>query len=467
MRTLLFLAFLFILASCSIPNPETEQLNYALQKAGYNRSELEKVIEHYKGDSLKREAACFLIRNMVYHFGYNGRERVEDITSVSADYLINNIDLAFQIWPKPWNKTVSFEDFCRYILPYRAIYEPPHTLRKEFMETYVPLLDSLQIDDTFEANSILQKKLKQTVAYVNITSINYPTVEEIHLTGNAKCDGLAMYGVNVMRAAGIPATTEYTVWSRRDGEHYWCTFLNQDGKFYPFSPNDEGPDMLRRNLTNPFVTPAKVYRLEFAPLHPIQIKSTDNYRTFLKNPTLTAVTEQFLAPVADITTTCDFPASSAKGLVYLCTFNNNNWRPFALSERNGEECVFTNIVGDDIFIIAEYNERSGTQLHYLTYPFYMDKKGNITKIKADPLRKGTLFIASAKPGQQEVPRSINLWVPEKESFTILNTVIDSISGGLHINDIPQGALFKALISLPGQQPQDRIFIINNDTIKRY
>ena len=61
---------------------EESMLEYALSQAGDNRKELEYVIKYYEGDSLKREAARFLIRNMVYHFGYEKRERVSDITTL-------------------------------------------------------------------------------------------------------------------------------------------------------------------------------------------------------------------------------------------------------------------------------------------------------------------------------------------------------------------------------------------------
>lgn len=87
-----------------------------------------------------------------------------------------------------------------------------------------------------------------------------------------------------MRAAGIPTVAEHTIWTRRNGEHYWCAFLNEDGRFLPFAPEYEGPDSLIYNLTKPFLTPAKVYRYGFAPLHPVTTESTDEYRTFLKNP---------------------------------------------------------------------------------------------------------------------------------------------------------------------------------------
>lgn len=43
-----------------------------------------------------------------------------DIQEVSADYLIENIDLAFEAWQEiPEAKRASFSAFCYYILPYR------------------------------------------------------------------------------------------------------------------------------------------------------------------------------------------------------------------------------------------------------------------------------------------------------------------------------------------------------------
>lgn len=94
-KSITYLWLVVSLMSCVPSTPETEQLTYALQQAGNNREELEQVLQHYQGDSLKQEAACFLIRNMTYHFGYYQGEKAGDLTSISADYLITNIDLAF------------------------------------------------------------------------------------------------------------------------------------------------------------------------------------------------------------------------------------------------------------------------------------------------------------------------------------------------------------------------------------
>ena len=49
-----------VLLAC---HSEKSRLEEALEAAGGNRSELEQVLEHYRGDSLKSLAAQFLIEN--------------------------------------------------------------------------------------------------------------------------------------------------------------------------------------------------------------------------------------------------------------------------------------------------------------------------------------------------------------------------------------------------------------------
>ena len=60
MKKTIYLSLLLIFYSCN----QSSKLELVLQEAGENRAELEFVLEHYKGDSLKYKAACFLIENM-------------------------------------------------------------------------------------------------------------------------------------------------------------------------------------------------------------------------------------------------------------------------------------------------------------------------------------------------------------------------------------------------------------------
>ena len=60
MKPLLYTLFILFCCSCTAPS----RLETALRQSGSNRPELEKVLAHYEGDSLKYRAACFLIEHM-------------------------------------------------------------------------------------------------------------------------------------------------------------------------------------------------------------------------------------------------------------------------------------------------------------------------------------------------------------------------------------------------------------------
>jgi hypothetical protein len=58
--------------------------------------------------------------NPLKGFRYDNLPKTYDAHVITADYLIENIDLAFEEWEKrPWNKYFTFDDFCELILPYQ------------------------------------------------------------------------------------------------------------------------------------------------------------------------------------------------------------------------------------------------------------------------------------------------------------------------------------------------------------
>jgi hypothetical protein len=66
-----------------------------------------------------------------------------DIEHITAHFLINNIDLAFEAWQKrPCNKHVSFDVFCEEILPYRVGAEQLEYWRDKALASFADL-DSL------------------------------------------------------------------------------------------------------------------------------------------------------------------------------------------------------------------------------------------------------------------------------------------------------------------------------------
>lgn len=181
---LMLLGALFIPA-CS-DRPYSHELENALKSAGMNRIELDMVLNHYRDDSLKLAAAHYLIANMPYHGSWSGEilntyrkyyntfasegkrgidsllqhekvfsvedlSYISDIQNIDSHFIIAGIDHAFKMRTvQPWSKNVSFDDFCRYILPYRIDDEPLEDWRHATYDKYESLIDSLPNNALYE-----------------------------------------------------------------------------------------------------------------------------------------------------------------------------------------------------------------------------------------------------------------------------------------------------------------------------
>lgn len=298
---------LYALAGCCLLTCSCnldKELEQALRLAGENKAELKAVLNHYKNDSLKLKAACYLIKNMPYHYsreeyycslegekyrpdisvfknkeevkkhcdsllqcGYRKEQyKVFDIVAIDSAYLVNNIELAFSVWQKAWAKNIPFKDFCRYILPYRAQTEKISSLRQKMMDRFVPMLDSAQVTTPLEACVFLNNYLKNVIKYQETGLPFYPTIDETYRAGISQCDGICNLGAFIMRAAGIPVTVDQTIWTKMDLGHTWCAVWH-DGKFYSFGPGEDQPDVHARLLSEiQHKRPAKVYRSCFDPV---------------------------------------------------------------------------------------------------------------------------------------------------------------------------------------------------------
>ena len=237
-------------------------LAFALDNSGDNNQELKKVLQFYKSklsDSLKYKAAVFLIENMPYHYYrepigkydfafdsiekhpidnlndyredifknvldsmyYNSEQEqiklVYDLKTVDADYLIENIELAFKAWYRiPKEKRASFNDFCNFILPYRCSNEPlEHHSRQKLFNKYAWVYK--YIDKGVDLETIVDS-VKSSFNFNTFRNMGacYPVALSISQVEKSKlglCDDGVNYYVNVFRAIGIIAA--------KDGVEHW------------------------------------------------------------------------------------------------------------------------------------------------------------------------------------------------------------------------------------------------------
>lgn len=274
---------LLLLGSCRMPAP-TPGVEEALSKAGSNRDELFQVIQHYQDgkDSLKQKAALFLIENMtdkcyltgkaideyytfidsVYQIQqeeydipaiydeFKGKAEFseekptinQDVQTLSADYLIKNIEEAFAVWNRPWNQHLSFEEFCELILPYRVGTEIPETWRRLYRERFEPALQSDTILTARQACTAVNNELiKQTIHIAN-TSV-FPIDLRPSTLANIKfgqCSDYANLAIYAMRATGIPVAIEIIPhWGDGNNSHIFNVFYDNDKTSHDFSGSEQ------------------------------------------------------------------------------------------------------------------------------------------------------------------------------------------------------------------------------------
>ena len=484
--------------TCCLSKTDSMQ-TYTLHFSEEKRTELEKTLDHYQKKSEKLLTAQFLIENMPYHLSIDEyfldqnsnkyrpdlsiikenkiqqhfdslfskghkivREKRYDIETLDSAYLVNNIELAFSVWDKKWARNTSFEDFCKYILPYRVQAEKASNLRQYFRDRYLPLLEMADPKTPLEACLIINQELMRTIQYDTSGGLGlYPSIEETYRTKKGICDDLCILGIYIMRAVGIPVVMEQTTWVKGDRGHTWAAVLS-NGKFYPFCPCSDQPRKYEWMFSERRMRkPAKVYRTHFEPVRTFNVKEDDGYVTYLKSPLLEDVTTEYPNQTINITVTTDKKTEKRKSQVYLCAYNQQHWEPFAIGHRNGKNCSFENIVGDNVFIIAD--SPNGTNLRFITVPFHVSPTGSIHKIIPDKSQKRN-YTLKKLDGQREYSHTLQYWDTQSEQFVSLQQEQETDST-LTYNEIPRNALLR--FTIPIKCWDIRIFLIENDSVKTY
>jgi hypothetical protein len=271
-KILIILSILFCAVSCTHFSPEIEAV---LQQAGDNRGELEKVLTYYHrpADSLKLRAAEFLITNMPgkyseyydapwediatvshlltyfpdrknlpdnYHLGTPVVR--EDLHYITAEYLINNIEMAFRSWQAaPWGKQVTFDTFCEEILPYRIADEPLENWREQalasFSDVYLNLLDSADVT-AVQACSKVNDKLPSFIYSRHFPSMSY---RQLMASTRGRHEHQATLTAFVMRAMGIPVTWEVMLQPSLNNRCAWNVVSDSTGRHIPFVAVEQSP----------------------------------------------------------------------------------------------------------------------------------------------------------------------------------------------------------------------------------
>ncbi len=434
-----FVIIFITLNSCQFKMDK--ELTDALEFSGENKTELLKVLDHYKKppDSLKYKAAIFLIKNMQNHSTYCGEglktydlffesikplwrtdslnarqkrlktrviadslevlnaasnlELKHDAKFIKSAFLIENIDLAFEAWGTfPWSRTnVSFEEFCKHILPYKVYKEPVQSWRDTIMKRYRWILDSIKNPNSLREATILINKSVRESMFQSYPMLDLPmavSFKNLEKGKIGKCEHMVTFNIYLLRAMGIPARVDYVpLWGNGNIGHTWGSIQDENGRlfafdaiYYPKDTTDSSylgtfntiPESLLRNRKAP-----KIYRnsyeghYESALLNNIIEKGF--YPSQLQNVTRYDITTEYNSPSVNLN--IRFGNQFNQEIAYLCVYNQNEWKTISWGLNNSKELYeFKNMGSDIVYLPVSYTQHG---VKTISNPFLLTDKGTV------------------------------------------------------------------------------------------
>jgi len=448
MNNIIYLLCVISFFSCT---SDSDRIKESLKQAGDNQVELEKVIQYYSEhveDSLKLKSAIFLIEHMPFYGSFYGtrvdsvdqyfedirepkssvindksRETISlemlekysqqglshsyiyDNKKVSFKYLVNNIEMAFRAWDNAtWKDSVSFEQFCEYILPYRIRNEKLEYWRNSIYENYLQ-------DTSLYNSSRSMSNLYQRYAINGMRDIgphdfyqNYRyemNYDQMNLMTMGSCIENTCLNLYRLRALGFPATYDYvTNWGNRAVNLHAMIGDATKGKqtVHLFSNINEpidstnlvsnamrlhhdfkDDDLPKGLYVQHIKTVSKVWRYTWSVNEEIlgiyeNAPTQEIYRPLLK-VNITDVSNQYV-DVADIKIELSEKFSDYK-VVYLAVFDRSGWEPVAYGVPNkGGLVEFNNIGKHILYLPVVYDLNSCIPIGD---PFVVDDDGDIKK----------------------------------------------------------------------------------------
>lgn len=424
------LSVIMFCSSCMQIATYNNEIEQALCKAGKNRTELEHVLNHYKDDSLKHLAATYLIINMgdkytlehntrwedeatyLYRWNkinnndsalivYNVEKTIKkyDLEYITADYLINNIDLAFKVWEEiSWGKHISFDVFCEEILPYRVAHEPLENWRERILVSFADLYQYFisQPDITTEEACTMVNNQLPRFTWVNypMPSMNYSM---LMTTPRGTCDEMSALALFTMRALGIPVVSDFTpFWPYRNIGHAWNAVRTEKGEYVSFMGAETNPNEL--HLGNNMLK-SKVYRHTFK-------TQTDNNCTYTTKMNGTLDVTHYYKNTSKLNVPISFCSSIKTDTFLLQSINSKNNSIIGYATNKNDSLNF-GFVGDNV-TYQIFDIQNGN-IEAVSSPFFITKneihiyenEGIIGNIKIDNIAVTDPFLYRMQNGQFE------------------------------------------------------------------
>ena len=476
-----------------------------------NIQELHNVINYFRNDSLKLQATYFLIRNInnkgtIKYIERNGKgDNVEynwgkfknfseakdqsvidgihltkeysypDVDSIKADFLIKNIENAFETWKYPWATNISFNDFCNYILPFKDRYEPITDNWRQIVKNRNEwIFENEGFEDNLKLANSVNNKLKEIFRFKDtyVLAPPFPTLNKIYGLKMGPCPYMTSLTIYTFRGLGIPVTRDFTpYWTnvQHYSNHEWNAMLGYDGKWYGFMGTEVYYDSIQNY--SPSFQSAKVFRetyeIQNIALHDI-LGGTENVPNKFKRRDIVDVTDQYY-PSGNIELKLNDEITNEKA-VYLAVYNMKQWKVVYWGEVSNGVARFKNMAKGVLYLPMKYFKNSGFKP--IDNPFIYDSNGEITNVIPKEETE-TICIYSYGLGKLDSKDYINkiikgqkysLYCWETNEWRKIATEVAE-TDTLKFKDVKKGTLLS--LGKQGGNSGEQLFIVKNKRLQEF
>lgn len=459
--------------------------------------EIQKALNFYAEpkDSLKRKALLFLINNMDIHFSetyfwkdthnhkipfdefayptYAESEQafkllsknnkltpeiviIPDSDMLTAIQLQETIETAFRGWQKPWNRDLSFSDFCNYLLPYRIQNE----LLEDWRKSFTRLLPQGNYTSALKLCSDINKRLssfKGTFGFEKRgKGQTFLSPRQMLFRWQGHCQDQCHLSVYAMRLAGLPVTVDFTpYWATSTGGHLWCRFIQ--GGTRPSIPfeggyGNPGDFILKRE-------PSKVFRITYSKQSAALASKLDT--SFIPDGHLR------MFNIKDVThlywrtanMLCRITGAIPSGIVYATVFNGMKWKPADWGKVENGSVLFTNMSVGAIYLPMRY---LNGRLTPAGVPCLLQSDRSVTPLHVNSHRRITIMVPET-PGYLFYQRGIRyrLFYWDKV-WKVAGYQIATSAKTMSFENVPSGTLY--LLVPENSQQKERPFTINDQGV---
>lgn len=481
---------------------KSDYLVEALSLSGTNRKELENVLNHYKDKPEKLKAAQFLIKNMIGKYTLDTmsvssnqpffdkfetyrKEKgkfseedfrkmcnhlidslsllkksspyfIADLSFLSADKLISHIDNAFELRVKyPWSKNVSFDDFCKYVLPYKVESYYWDEANIFYESKYQLLVDSFSTLSLTDIGRFIQKEtIDPFFLRWLIFTHEYPfllpaTLENIAKTQVGRCLDFNVCMITALRSIGIPvALNTIPCYGNSDHDHFWMEVIDEkevryiydnetmvysetsnelvDGMFhvrYIIPPSDHLPEYITIQHNRKM---AKIYRLNYEIIQEnIDFLSENkDIPNFFKKLELEDITNKYIK-CKDIEIKLWEKENLKDRIAYLCCYDSGKWTPVCRGEVKNNEALFKNMGVNVLYLPAFFQNG---KIIPANYPFILSRNGDI-KFLSMPFSEENekVILYSKVPLDTHIVKSMSKMIGAKFQLANSSDLSDTIT----------------------------------------